>query len=1070
MNQLSRVVILLLLGHAPLVAANGLMKFGRMPDVSPDGKTVVFSYLGDLWSVDAIGGTALPLTMHRAHDILPAFSPDGKSVAFSSNRHGSYDVYVIPARSGKPKRLTFDSASDMVCGWSPDGKQILFASTRAPDYPRGYELYTVPAEGGRVKRITQVEAKEGAFSPSGEHIAYVRGPGSWYRQGYRGTSNDEIWICKADGSMNQQITRFNGQDGAPMWGGDGRALYYVSEEFGVPPNLVRLDLRTFSGKGFESKPTPVAITFHREDGVRRARISRDGKWIVYECGADLWILSTEESAKPRKLAIEVYADDKSNTERTETFTRNATEYSLSPDEKHVTFAVHGELFLLPVKSDARAVRLTETAANNHSAAWAPDGKSIIFISDRDGHENLFKIESDDRAHPQMADAHQFKTTQLTGSKDAAFGVSFSPNGKHVAFIRAGKLWTMNPDGSNQKMLVEDSFVFDYDWAPDSRWIVFARRDGFFASELYIVPAEGPTPEDPIRNITRYATFNGDVTWSAEGGHIAFLSTRGSNDKSTLHVLPVRKPTANGDSGVSRTRVEIDWDYIHLRAREVYPLPVETAAISPDGSQVAFRASNQGSDLWVANTDGGKLTRLTTGNQNPTQIRWSRRKIGSSYLNLLYYRDGAGNIRLMRPSSDPKTTSTSASLVFSVKMSIKAEEEHLEMFDQSWRFLAESFYDPSFHGADWDAVRRRYRPLVQHVAVKEDLYALLYLMMGELNASHLGVSGHGTTPDEPTAHLGLLFDETHAGAGLRVREVLARGPADRRGLNLKAGDYILAIDREVVTENTNVSRLLNGKIGQVITLTVADTPRAEAKAHRQIEITGASPGTRSDGQGIADLMYDRWVEANARRVLDLSKGKLGYIHIPSMDQDGLDRFIRSLYSDNFSREGIVLDVRYNGGGFTHDRVLNYLGGQPHAYFRQRDGAQGLVLRSMDRKWTKPLVVLINNRSYSDAEIFPNAVRTLGLGKLVGEPTGGHVIATTSVTLIDGSRFRIPRTGVFTSTGANMDKEGVQPDINVVNHPDDLTHGRDRQLEQAIDVLGVEVSKWKKNRGASVASSP
>jgi tricorn protease len=1020
--------------------------------------------------VDAIGGTARPLTMHRAHDILPAISPDGESVAFTSNRHGSYDVYVIPARSGKPQRLTFDSAGDMVCGWSPDGKHVLFASTRSPEFPRGYELYTVPAEGGRVRRITSAEAKEGAFSQSGEQIAYVRGPGSWYRQGYRGTSNDEIWICKADGSMNRQVTQFDGQDTSPMWGGDGRVLYYVSEEFGVPPNLVRLDLRTLSGKASASKPTPVAITFHREDGVRRARISRDGRWIVYECGADLWLLSTAEGASPRKLAIEVYADDKSNTERTETFTRNATEFSLSPDEKHVTFAVHGELFLLPVKSDAKAVRLTETAANNHSAVWAPDGKSIIFISDRDGHENLFRIESDDRAHPQLADAHQFKTTQLTGSKDAAFGVSFSPNGKQVAFIRAGKLWTMNPDGSDQKVVVEESFVFDYDWAPDSRWIVFARRDAFFASELYIVPAEGPTEKDPIRNITRYATYNGGVTWSAEGGHIAFLSTRGNNTKSTLHVLPVRKPAADGDSGVSRARVEIDWDYIHLRAREVLPVPVEAAAISPDGSQVAFRSSNQGLDLWVANTDGGKLTRLTTGNQNPAQIRWSGRKIGSSYLNLVYYRDGDGTIRLMRPSTDPKTASTSAPLSFSVKMSIRAEEEHLEMFDQSWRFLAESFYDPSYHGTNWDSVRRKYRPLVSHVAVKEDLYSLLYLMMGELNASHLGVSGYATTPDEPTAHLGLLFDETYAGPGLRVKEILARGPADRRGLNLKAGDYVLAIDREAVAENTNVSRLLNGKIGQVVTLTVAESPRADAKAHRQIEITGASPDTRKDGTGIADLMYHRWVEANARRVLELSKGKLGYIHIPSMDEDGLDAFVRSLYSDNFGKEGIVLDVRYNGGGFTHDRVLNYLGGQPHAYFRQRDGAQGLVLRSTDRKWTRPLVVLINNRSYSDAEIFPNAVRTLGLGKLVGEPTGGHVIGTTSVTLIDGSRFRIPRTGVFTSDGMNMEREGVRPDIRVVNHPDDLALGQDRQLEQAVDVLDVEVSKWKKSKGASVASSP
>src|SRR5262249_20464763 len=283
-------------------------------------------------------------------------------------------------------------------------------------------------------------------------------------------------------------------------------------------------------------------------------------------------------------------------------------------------------------------------------------------------------------------------------------------------------------------------------------------------------------------------------------------------------------------------------------------------------------------------------------------------------------------------------------------------------------------------------------------------------------------------------------EPSGGRGLKVAEVLKNGPADKRGLPLRAGDYILSIDGTLLTEETNLSKLLNNKAGETVQLTAADTPNPDPKnpkAVRKVELTAIQRGQ------LHDLMYERWVENNARRVERLTKGKFGYIHIPSMDDDGLDRFVRALYSDNFDKEAIVLDVRFNSGGFTHDQVLNYLGAKEHTFFQMRNGGEGLVLRSYDRKWTRPLVLLINNRSYSDAEIFPNAFRTLGLGKLVGQPTGGFVIGTSSIRLIDGSTFRIPRTGVFTVRGINMEKEGVKPDVAIEPHPDQLSKGIDVQ---------------------------
>ena len=367
-------LVALLIAAAPACAQEPI-KFARTPDISPDGKLVAFSYLGDIHVVEAIGGVARAVTSHPAHDINPVFSPDGRHLAFSSNRHGGYDVYVVPVRGGRPRRLTFDAAPDMACDWSPDGKSVLFASSRGTAFPVGYDLYSVPAVGGKVTRVTFAEGKDGAWSPKGDLLAYTRGPGSWYRKNYRGSSSDDLWICKADGTANRRFTTFEGQDHSPMWSGDGGSLFYVSETFGTA-NIVR---QAVAGA---SKPVPY--TDHKDEAVRRARISRDGGWMVYECGPDLWVVSSKEGSKPRKLAIEVNADDKANIESVVNLTRGVTQFALAPDEKHVVVAIRGKLFRMKVGSKpGKPVQMTTGPAMDHGAAWSPDGSRIVFISDRE---------------------------------------------------------------------------------------------------------------------------------------------------------------------------------------------------------------------------------------------------------------------------------------------------------------------------------------------------------------------------------------------------------------------------------------------------------------------------------------------------------------------------------------------------------------------------------------------------------------------------------------------------------------------------------------------------------------
>ncbi|MBX9681945.1 MAG: PDZ domain-containing protein [Gemmataceae bacterium] len=1038
------LTLAVLLGTVAGVSADPV-RFGRTPDISPDGKTIVFSWLGDLWLVEATGGKARLLTMHERHDFSPVFSPDGKSIAFASNRHGNYDVFVISADGGRPTRLTFDSADDLPTGWSPDGNHILFSSSRSTDYPARVETYAVPKSGGQPRLVSAYEGREAVWSPKGDVLAYVRGSGTWYRKGYRGSANDDIWLCNADGMNSRPVTQFDGQDNFPMWSADGKFLYYVSERFGTPANLVRQEMKP-DLSGPQGEPSP--LTSHKDEAVRRARISRDGQSIVYECGADLW-LYTFANGQDRKLAIEAFADDKANPEKTATHTSNCSEYALSADEKNIAFVVQGEVFMMP-RTGGKAKQLTHHPANDHSLAWSPDSKKIYMISDRGGQEDVWAIEADDPEHPELLKAHRFTAKQMTNTPDTESGLTFSPDGKRVSFLRGGKVHTMNPDGSDIKIVTPSGAVFDYEWSPDSRWLCYAANDASFASELYVIPATGPTAQDPARNITKWATFNGGITWSRSGGHIAFLSTRKGKQASPF-VVALHKPATTG----APTPKDPDWEGIHLRVKHPAQLTASECAISGNGSKIAFRSS-QDNDLWVASVDGSQVTRLTQGGVKPAQIIWSRFFEGQ-----LTFRDGTGVIRtvnLAAATPAPGPTAPAAvlgSISFSARLTVRQDEVFAEVFEQAWRSLSDSFYDGGFHGADWKRVRDKYRPLVAHCAQREDLYALVYLMLGELNASHLGITGNLPTPEQMTADLGLLYDRTYPGPGLKIAEVLKEGPSDQRGLNLKPGEIILSIDGQMIDGGVDPSKLLNDKSGESVRVVVTTNP-GDAKAKRTVEIKPASR------QSVGQLHYERWIERNAQKVHEQSKGKLAYIHIPSMDDAGVERFLRGLYSEAADKEGIVLDVRFNGGGFTHETILNYLLGKEHAQFFQRSGAHGYSLNASDRKWTKPVVLLINSRSFSDAEIFPNAFRVHGLGKLVGQPTGAHVIGTRNINLIDGSSFRIPRIGVRTDKGLNMEKAGVEPDVKIDNHPDQLARGEDAQLEKAVGVLTQDVAVWKKNR--------
>lgn len=1003
----------------------------RTPDLSPDGSTLVFSYAGDLWTVPSVGGRARLLTVHEAHDTYPVFSPDGQSVAFASNRAGNYDVYLIPAEGGRPVQLTHNSANDVPCAFSPDGKTVLFRSTREPGFPSGWDLYAVPIAGGTPRPVTRAGGTYGVFSPAGDRIAYVRGYESPSRRGYRGSANNEIWLCKSDGSENKRLTDFPGDDSSPCFTADGSAIVFVSDRSGSK-NLWRTRL---------SDGRTEQLTHHAAGDVRRARISRDGRAVCYEFDGGVWVLRLDRPGeRPAEARVTARIDDKTNPTVKLTMTAGASEMEVSPDNRQIALVLRGEVFVMPAEGGAPN-RITEHAGNDHDVVWSPDGKRLVFVSDRDGLDQLYVAESADPRRPELFRSRKIKQTRLSASAEPEHGPQFSPDGKHILFMRAHDgLWLMDSAGKNARQLAKGARIYEAAWSPDSKWIAYVASDADYGTDVYVTTVGGTRTV----NVTRWGTSHASVRWTLDGRHLVYAARHENNWN--VYALPLQKPLAEGGTERRDGTVQIDFDDIHTRIRRVTSLTgdAQMPEPAPNGRSVALRS---GTDLLLAPLDGSGLTRIAAG-IGPSRVVWSRDGLR------IWALDSNGAVRQVPVGGfgavAAGANAAPATVGFRAEMEIDRAAEFAAVFRQAHRLLEDNFYDPAFHGADWAAVRDRYAALVGSVVMREDFYELMQEMLGELNASHLGISGATRPSGEKSGCLGLEFDPAHVGRGLKIKEVLRGGPCDRRGLDIKAGDFLLAVDGQPVGADRDLDKALLGTVGRPTVLSVASKP--DPAAAKDIDVRPV------DAQVISGLAYERWVARNASVVDMLSGGKLGYVHIAGMDVPSLERFKRELFSDMKGKAALVIDIRFNGGGFTHDSVLDLLGGKVHTLFKQRGaGDAGTVMRSWNRKWNKPALVMINERSASDAEIFPAAFRYLGLGRLVGRPTMGACIGTYNTRLIDGSTFRIPRLGVFTADerGRNLENTGVRPDYDVENAPDALFGGRDDQLAKAVEVLLAEL---------------
>ncbi|UCE18146.1 MAG: PD40 domain-containing protein [Gemmatimonadota bacterium] len=1021
---------------------------GRYPAPSPDGNTLAFSYAGDLWTVPIDGGWGTRITVHEAYDKFPIWSPDGQEIAFSSNRNGNDDIFVMDVRGGQPEQLTHFSNSDYVCDWWPDGRGLIFASWRNFVYHRLPVLWQVDRDGGTPIKVVSEYMDEGKVSPDNEWLAFVRGRDRWWRKNYRGSGQMDVWLYNFKTKRYRQLTNHNGYDHWPMWGSDSRTIYYVSDETGTF-NIWQTDIDGSSKR---------QMTYHKEDGVRFSSISRNGSVIAYEQSADIWTLKTGEH-DPRKVEIFAASDQKANPIERTTFSSKATEMEVSHDEKEAAFVIRGEIFVTKMDEDesTKAMRITDNPARDYDIGWAPHGDTLAFVSDRNGNRDIYLAYSTDPDEKRLSKSLNRDVVQLTDSKEEDHGPRFSPDGKKIAFIRGnGEMWTMNRDGSGEKRILEGWAEPTFTWSPDSKWITFSRDDEEFNQDVFIMPADGGAPV----NITQHPDNDFGPVWSEDGRKLGFISRRLGDTEDAWFVFLQRKDDEmtkeewedeeenekeddeeeNGEKKKEvKIEVRIDFEDIHKRLRRITSLPGEEGqlAVSTDGKMFAFSSNNEGkNDLWVVEWDGEDLKQLTDGGVDPLYIKWD-----AEGKKIYYMKSGGTFHSISKDGEDGKGYAYAARLV------IDHQAERLQMFDEGWRILNDSFYDPKFHGADWGAIKEKYRPMAARVQSQEDFYDVVRLMIGELNASHLGIYGPDPEVSITTGLLGLTYDESYTGNGLRIETVLPRGPCDHEGRRLEPGEVILAVDGIPLEGNTNLYEQLIDKVGEKVQVDVKGKDGQE----RRVVVRPINYGEYMNKE------YDRWVKEKQDWVDKESDGKIGYLHIRGMGVPSLERFEMELYSVAHGKEGLVVDVRNNGGGWTTDYLLAILSPKPHAITVPRGGREGYPQsRRPLYAWSKPMVAMCNQYSYSNAEIFSHAVKTLERGKLVGMTTPGEVISTGGTTLIDGSWFRIPFRGWYVKGNiANMEKVGAVPDYIVEVQPGDVAEGMDRQLEKAVEVLMGEL---------------
>ncbi len=1078
-NPMARILFLLsLIAMLTIVAAaqGGVppQPYFTDPAISPDGAEIAFVSGGDIWTVAAGGGDAHLLVSHPATESRPLYSPDGRKLAFVSTRTGNGDIYILTLDTGDLKRLTFDDTIDLLDGWSADGRWIYFTSTSldvgTPD------ILSVSSDGGTPMQVSgDLYTAEYFAAPShdGKAIAFTGhgiGGSQWWRKGHSHIDESEIWVMRFGVKPGyEQVSEGGAKEMWAMWSKDDRTIYYVSDRSGAQ-NIWAKDL---NGKTRQ-------VTQFKDGRVLWPSIGADGRTVVFERDFQIWKV---DATSGHASAINITRRGVPAGPAIDHLRLNEgiSEMALSPDGKKVAFIVRGEIFAASASDGGDAARVTYSPAEESQVAWSADSRRLVYVSDRDGPTHLF--------------VYDFVTnteSRITNDQASDDTPQFSPDGKSIAFERGGQEIRVYEIDAKKEHLVANAHLErpplssdrPFAWSPDSKWIAYVPVGDKSFKNVFVAPAAGGDG----RQVSFLANGNcNTITWSPDGTFLLFDTNQRTEPGQVARVdliprtpkfredqfrdlfkeetprtplrqppatepqpaptpaaMPSASPTPDAKGKPAPKPVQIDYDQIRRRLALI-PVGVDVRyqTISPDGKLLLMIAA-------VANQLNLYVYPLDELSKDPFVSRQLTSTVGfksgaqfSPDSKEVYYLE-AGRLNLI-----PIENRQARPIAVTAEMDVDFAREKTEVFQQAWTYVRDNFFDPGFNGVDWNAVHDKYAPLAAGARTGDELRRIISEMLGELNASHSGIAAPFSTA-QPAAigRLGVRFDaqEFENKGALHVTDVIPLTPAAIGGV--KPGEYLISVDGTSVGTHTNLDEVLAYKIGKRVVLSIASA--ADGAQKHDVVVRPIS------GANERNLLYRRWIENNRAYVAKLSNGRLGYIHMADMSAGALTQLYADLDAENQKREGVVIDVRNNNGGFVNVYAIDVLARRSYFNMQPR-GFSVVPSRSAlgQRALELPTVLITNRHTLSDGEDFTEGYRSLHLGKVVGEPTAGWIIYTSGVQLIDGSALRLPFDRITANDGELMEMHPRPVDIPVAKPVGESLIGKDSQLEAAVTQLMKEV---------------
>lgn len=1054
----------------------------RNSAISPDGASIAFTYKGDIYTVATEGGKATRITT-EGYNTAPVWSPDSRMIAFSSDRRGSDDIFVVDAAGGTPRRLTTNSANETPRAFLNDST-VVFDAGIMPDAKAAVgsfqnQTYTVSIRGGRPRLLMSVPTLAMSVNDAGDILYRDRkGYEDPLRKHERSSGTGDIWLVR-DGKFSK-LTGFNGHDIDPVWG-EGEQFYYVSEE---DNNTLNIYTRNVDGSGRRR------LTSYDRHPVRSLSASDDGKVLAYSWNGELYTL--RPGSEPRKVEVEIAADlyDADNVKY---FTgAGATALAVSPDGKEVAFIIRGDIYVTSTKYKTTR-RVSDTPGQERCVSFSPDGRMLVYDSERDGKWQLFTSKIKDEKDKLFTYADEIVEEPLYSCATTAQQPEFSPDGKKVAFledrtaVRVIDLKTKTPvtalDGKWNYSYADGDVTFR--WSPDSRWLLtsYIGCGGWNNTDIALVSADG----NKVVDLTESGYAEGNPRWALDGKGFTYESGRYGykNQASWGEHSDILLMMLDGEG----------WDMLN-RTKEEAEMAEEAEkekladADDNDEKKKDKKKDKKGKKGDAADSaDEVKPLKFDLENRRyrTRRLTSSSGFIGDYFLDPkgenLYYCVSSpdGKVNLMKKDIKKGETSVFASDVsggfepdkkgenlfiisgsglsklsladgsketieFSALYTRTPSAEREYIYDHMLSQVEAKFYDEKLHGVDWTGYGEDYRRFLPHIDNNRDFATLMSEILGELNASHTGGRCYGSGAAMPTASLGAFFDESYTGDGLKVAEVIARGPLSSAKANVRKGDIVMSVDGVKIDADVDYFPSLEGKAGKKVKLEIRPADGGEV---RTVEVKAVSQGE------VSGLLYERWVERNQALVDSLSAGRLAYVHVRGMDSESYRRVYQDLLGRYRNCEAVVVDTRFNGGGWLHNDLLILLSGKEYMQYVPRGRYIGSEPWS---QWNKPSVMLVNEGNYSDASGTPEAYQALGIGDVVGSPVPGTMTAVWWETQIDPSLvFGIPQVTNKLYGETTLENKQLDPDVLIYNNPGDLINGHDAQLEGAVAHLLKKIDK-------------